>query len=81
MNNYYYALIFNYSYIYFVLDSHKRTIQLLGNTTSINNRKVYGSKCIGDESRLTECLVDFRYCEPSDEQPTVKCIPIGRYML
>ena len=68
-------------YVYFVLDSHKRTIQLLDNTISIDNRTVYGSNCNGDESRLTECLVDFRYCVPSDEQATVKCIPIGRYML
>ena len=53
----------------------------MDNTTSIDNRTVYGSNCTGNESRLTECLVDFRYCEPSDEQATVKCIPIGRYML
>ena len=64
-------------YINFVLDSHTNTIQLLDNTTVLN-RTAYGPNCSGDESRLTECIVDFRYCVSGDEQATVQCNTSGR---
>ena len=61
----------------FVLDSHINTTQLLDNTTVLN-RIAYGPNCCGNEPRLTECIVDFRYCVSGDKQATVQCIPIGR---
>ena len=59
----------------FVLDSHTNTIQVLDNTAVL--KRTYGTKSSGDESCLTECIVDFRYYVLGDEQATVKCIPIG----
>ena len=53
-------------------------IQIRESNATIVNLTAYGANCIGDESRLTECLVDFNYCELGDEQATVQCIPRGK---
>ena len=66
-------------FMIFISDSHINTPQLLDNTTSSLSTTAYGSICIDNETRLTECLVDFIYCVPDGEQATAKCIPIGRY--
>ena len=48
--------------------------------TNITNVTTYGAVCQGDESRLTECFVDFRFCQENDEQASVNCSPGTLYI-
>ena len=71
-------IIFPLSYNY--IDSFDDVSNFL-EYTNITNATTYGAVCEGDESRLTECLVDFRFCQENDEQASVNCSPGTQYII
>ena len=42
-------------------------------TKIFNPTEVYGATCIGNETVLTECLIDQNYCQNSTNQPFISC--------
>ena len=73
-----FQIIFPLSYNY--IDSFDDVSNFL-DYTNITNAITYGAVCEGDESRLTECLVDFRFCQENDDQASVNCSPGTLYII
>ena len=40
---------------------------------STDNGTSYGAVCNGNETKLTDCLIDFRFCSASSDQASVRC--------
>ena len=68
--------IFPFRYNYNYIDSFDDVLEY----TNITNVTTYGAVCQGDESRLTECLVDFQFCRENDKQASVNCSPGTLYI-